>query len=38
VKFKPVEAVELGAGALLGQHEDTTVYGATPSLLIELGG
>lgn len=38
VKFKPTEAVELGAGALLGPHEDTTVYGAALSLLIELGG
>lgn len=38
VKFKPVEAVELGAGALVGPHGDTTVYGATVSLLIELGG
>lgn len=38
LKIKPAKVVELGAGALLGQRDGDAVYGATTSLIIDLGG
>jgi hypothetical protein len=38
LKLKPGKEVELGVGALVGRSEGDTVYGATTSLIIELGG
>jgi hypothetical protein len=37
-KFKPGQVVELGAGALVGRRGGDGVYGATTSLIIDLGG
>ncbi|MFL5354350.1 hypothetical protein [Archangium sp.] len=38
LKVKPVKAVELGAGALVGRRDGDGVWGATTMLLIDLGG
>jgi hypothetical protein len=38
LKLKPGKVVEIGAGALIGRHGGEGVYGATTSILIDLGG
>lgn len=38
LKLKPWKVVELGAGALVGRRGGEGVYGATTSLILDLGG
>ena len=38
LKLKPGKVVEIGAGALIGRRGGDGVYGATTSLIIDLGG
>lgn len=38
LKLKPWKVIELGAGALVGRRGGEGVYGATTSLILDLGG